>query len=205
MSRFAIILILSFSALMDLHAAGQVADSLKTDNVVFTTDTTAHLAIDSGKADSVIQFARKFIGHPYAYGSTSGKSFDCSGYTQHVLAGFDVKLPHSSSGQFTECYSIMVNEVQKGDLLFFTGRNSGSKTIGHVSIVTEVHGDRIKMIHATTHGGVIEEWMNDSKYFKPRLLHAGRLKQMPQVAVESKKAEEPVKQKKKSKKKRKRK
>ncbi len=154
----------------------QKPDSLQIDSSSVAIDTVVLASIDTSLADSMVFFARTFIGKPYVYGSTSGKSFDCSGYTQHVFGKHKIDLPHSSGGQAQMCDKIKPQHAQKGDLVFFTGRNAGSKAVGHVAMVTDVDGKRIKMIHATVHGGVMEEWYNESAYFSKRFLFVGRLK-----------------------------
>ncbi|MFN0032270.1 MAG: C40 family peptidase [Flavobacteriales bacterium] len=157
-----------------VSALGQ-ADTLAVDTLIIVEVKALYSEMDSTLADSVVSYARLFIGKPYAYGSTSGKSFDCSGYTQFVFSKHDIQLARSSSSQAEQCEKIKPRKASKGDLIFFTGRNSKSKNVGHVGIVTEVDGDRIRMIHATVHGGVMEEWYNDSDYFRKRMLFVGRI------------------------------
>jgi cell wall-associated NlpC family hydrolase len=158
------------------NASAQKPDSLLIDSSSVALDTVVLASIDTSLADSMVFFARTYLGKPYVYGSTSGKSFDCSGYTQHVFGKHKIDLPHSSGGQAQMCEKIKPQHAQKGDLVFFTGRNAGSKAVGHVAMVTDVDGKRIKMIHATVHGGVMEEWYNESAYFSKRFLFVGRLK-----------------------------
>jgi cell wall-associated NlpC family hydrolase len=49
---------------------------------------------------------------------------------------------------------ISIDEVEKGDLLFFKTKSKG-KRINHVGLVVSVNQEEIKFIHATTSRGVI--------------------------------------------------
>ncbi len=173
--RIVLTLLIIVACLISEKICAQANDSIPLADSTEFLDTTLLSQVEN--VDSLIHFARRFIGRPYAYGSTSGKSFDCSGYTQYVFEKGGIKLPHSSASQAEICEKIKPKHAQKGDLIFFKGRSTKKKSVGHVAIVTEVDGERVRMIHATVHGGVMEEWYNDSKYFKPRFLFIGRIKE----------------------------
>lgn len=124
----------------------------------------------------LIEYARHFIGTPYGNKGTDTSSFDCSGYVMHVYGKQGVLLPHGSSTQSQVCKKIKLTEVETGDLLFFSGRKKSKKNIGHVAIVVSNDHGRVVMIHATVHAGVIEETLQNSAYFMPRFIMAGRIK-----------------------------
>lgn len=172
--RIALLMIILSACQISLQVNAQNNDNTPLKDSTLLVDSVNATAVEF--ADSLILFAREFIGKPYAYGSTSGKSFDCSGFTQYVFNRHGISLPHSSASQAETCEKIKPKQAQKGDLIFFKGRSTKKKSVGHVAIVTEVDGERIRMIHATVHGGVMEEWYNDSKYFKPRFLFVGRVR-----------------------------
>ncbi len=91
----------------------------------------------------LVDFAKKFQGVKYAWGASSPKGFDCSGFTSYVLKNFGVKLDHQASKQFNTGTKIERSKLWPGDLVFFqTGRTS----VGHVGIYI---GDD-KFIHAST-------------------------------------------------------
>lgn len=137
-----------------------------------SVDSTALMPF---QVDSMISYAEKFVGCRYGYGSCGPKTFDCSGFVQHVYGKFGVALPHTSGGIADMCQEIKLKKVKPGDLLFFAGRKVSKKNIGHVSIVHSVDGDRISMIHATVQSGVITEVLSESAYFTKRFIRAGRL------------------------------
>ena len=124
-----------------------------------------------------MSFASQYLGARYGYGSTNKRSFDCSGFVMHVYGNFGVSLPHGSGAQALVCKEIKMKDVVPGDLLFFSGRKISRSRIGHVSLVKEVEGDRIVMIHATVQLGVIQEELSKSDYFTKRFIKAGRIKE----------------------------
>lgn len=125
--------------------------------------------------DSLLNFARSYLGTPYRLAGKTSKGFDCSGFVHHVYKKFDVIVPYSCPGISSVCtQKIKKTELQKGDLLFFKGSNINSKAIGHVAIVYSVNDGEIKMIHSCRRG-VILETLNQSAYYKARYLFAKRI------------------------------
>jgi peptidoglycan DL-endopeptidase LytE len=100
---------------------------------------------------NIILDARKYLGTPYVFGAKYGQTdtFDCSSFVKTVFAqnGFD--LPRVSKSQALEGTYVSRKNLQVGDLLFFTTKDSGGK-IGHVGIYV---GDGM-MIHTYGDGGV---------------------------------------------------
>lgn len=136
-----------------------------------TTENNTHSAIDS-----LLSIAESFKGTPYRLGGHTKSGFDCSGFVHYLYEKFDVNLAYSCSGIAGYCDKITKSELQKGDLIFFKGRNIRSKALGHVSIVYAVDSTGIQMIHATQRGVVIDR-LSYSAYYKPRLLFYARPKQ----------------------------
>lgn len=97
----------------------------------------------------------------------------------HVYGAFSVPLPHGSGAQSAVCEKVKAKDARPGDLIFFSGRKVSKKQVGHVALITEVDGERIRMVHATTQQGVMEEWYNDSDFFTRRFIGVGRVKQAP--------------------------
>lgn len=85
----------------------------------------------SEKSVSVVSYAKQFVGNRYVYGGTSlTNGTDCSGFTMGVYAKFGVGLPHSSRAQANCGTRVGLNEVQPGDLIFYS--NGGG--INHVAL-----------------------------------------------------------------------
>ncbi len=148
---------------------------------VVTADTIMFVNAPSSLTDSVISYAETFSGCKYGYGSCGPKSFDCSGFVMHVYGRFGVKLPHTSGGIAELCENVKWKKLQPGDLLFFSGRKVSKKNIGHLAIVKSVDSDKVIMIHATVHAGVLVEAFDQSAYFKKRFIRAGRLTTLEKI------------------------
>ena len=125
--------------------------------------------------DNIITYAKNFIGTPYHFGGTSPSGFDCSGFIYYVMGNFGMSLTRSSYGLAEFGENVMLTEVRAGDLMFFTGRNSNARSVGHVALVIDNSEEGIKFIHASTSRGVVIDNFNTSKYYIPRYLKAKRL------------------------------
>ncbi len=130
---------------------------------------------DSSKADSLIKFAKQYLKKPYCYGSKIPKCFDCSGFVMHCFNKFGKELPHSSQSIAFLGKFVSYGHARRGDLIFFTGRNSASETVGHVGIVTSIENGTINFIHASVQSGVVIS--NDAEaYYKSRFMFIKRIK-----------------------------
>ena len=124
----------------------------------------------------MIAYAKRFIGTRYVRGGKSPKGFDCSGFTSHVFKQFGYSLNASSSAQYGQGTKVERDEVEAGDLLFFTGRNSRSGRVGHVAIAIDndpVTGE-ITFIHAAISGGIRIDRIS-APYYAARYIGARRI------------------------------
>jgi len=118
--------------------------------------------------DSIVDYAKTFLGTPYKYGSASPKSgFDCSGFTYFVFAHYGIPLPRSAKDYAKIGKEVSIAECRKGDIILFRGTHPSDKHVGHVGIVISNPGEPLKFIHASSsihHSGVtITDYFN-SKY-----------------------------------------
>ena len=104
--------------------------------------------------DRIIKTALSYSGTKYKYGGTTKKGMDCSGLIYTSFTSNDISLHRSSSMMATQGKKIRLNDVQKGDLLFFRTDNKRGK-INHVGLIVDINGDDVKFIHSTTSRGVI--------------------------------------------------
>lgn len=108
--------------------------------------TTASLPTeDEASAPRRIQVVKagfEMLGVRYKYGGSSKKSgFDCSGLVKELFSRVDIELPRSSREQFRQGEKVDRDELEAGDLVFFS---SGGKQPSHVGIYI---GDN-KFLHA---------------------------------------------------------
>ncbi len=124
-------------------------------------------------ADRIINTALEYSGVRYKYGGTSKDGLDCSGLMMISFGEHDYNLPRSSSQMAEEGKKVRLNEVAKGDLLFFcTGRRN--RKINHVGLVVTTEGDEIKFIHSSTSRGVIVSSLREG-YWNSAFVKATRV------------------------------
>lgn len=124
--------------------------------------------------NDVISFARQHLSIRYRSGGTSRSGFDCSGFTRFCYSHFGISLPHSSAAQGQVGHSVDRENAQPGDLILFKGHSAGSSRIGHVGLITEVVGNRIKFIHSAWNGGVRYDYLS-ADYYQRRFVGVRRV------------------------------
>ena len=135
------------------------------------------LSVDSGQSvvDHLLEYAFQFKGRPYCRGSKGPSSVDCSGFTYYVFKKIALKLNASSAAQYLQGISVDKEDIRRGDLVFFKGRDSSSSRVGHVGLVSEVlPGGKFKFIHASCSKGICEE-SSDARYYAKRYVGARRV------------------------------
>lgn len=122
--------------------------------------------------DNILTEAETYLGTPYRYGGMTRKGIDCSAFVLSVFgAAAGLTLPRVAASQAQQGERIEKENLQKGDLIFF----SHGKRISHVGIVEDVTEEgEIKFIHAATSKGVMISSLNDS-YWGPRYRFAKRV------------------------------
>lgn len=101
----------------------------------------------TSRIDTVMNYAKSFIGAPYVFGGQSPKGFDCSGYIQYVFNKFGVDLPRTADEQFDGGRRISSQEAKPGDIVAF-------KSGGEISH-TGIYLGGGKFISATSSSGVM--------------------------------------------------
>ncbi|TAE32996.1 MAG: NlpC/P60 family protein [Cytophagales bacterium] len=126
---------------------------------------------------NVINFAKKHLSIRYRPGGTTPKGFDCSGFTRFCFSKFGVNLPHSSAAQGHTGLAIDKAEARPGDLIFFKGHSASGSRIGHVGMITEVVGNKIKFIHSAWSGGIRYDYLH-ADYYQRRFMGVRRVAAM---------------------------
>lgn len=123
---------------------------------------------------NLIDYARKHLSIRYRSGGTTTHGFDCSGFTRFCFNKFGISLPHSSAAQGNVGQAVDKDDAQPGDLILFKGHSSGGSRIGHVGLITEVVGNRIKFIHSAWNGGVRYDYLH-ADYYQRRFMGVRRV------------------------------
>ena len=122
-----------------------------------------------GLRDEIVRTSENFIGLPYQWGGDSPEQgFDCSGLTMAVYQLNGLNLPRSSTEQYKLGMPIEREELEKGDLVFFS--SSGAKKVSHVGLY---RGDD-RFIHAPGKGKTIRLDSLSNGYYDSRYSGARR-------------------------------
>ncbi|WP_069997297.1 C40 family peptidase [Cellulosilyticum sp. I15G10I2] len=115
--------LLRYLPIRQLSEVQKVTISQQQVNMAVRTPSTktATSAKSSSLGDSIVSYAKQFLGNPYVYGGSSlTRGTDCSGFTQQIMRNFGVSIQRSSSMQYANNgYAVNANNLQKGDLLFY--------------------------------------------------------------------------------------
>jgi cell wall-associated NlpC family hydrolase len=111
--------------------------------------------------DKLARAARHFLGLPYRWGGMSERrGMDCSGLVKALFATLHIDLPRTSREQFHAGENVAVENLQAGDLIFFS---SDGMTPNHVGLY--IGGSRF--VHAERKAGrVIITDLNQPWYVK---------------------------------------
>ncbi len=73
----------------------------------------------SGKGQSLVNTAKKYLGTKYVWGGTSPSGFDCSGLLQYTAAQNGISVPRTTYEQIKSGRAVDKSELQPGDFIFF--------------------------------------------------------------------------------------
>jgi peptidoglycan DL-endopeptidase RipA len=86
------------------------------------------------QGETAANWALGQLGKPYLWGGAGPDAYDCSGLTMQAWAHAGVQLLHYTGYQWQEGPHVPLDELQRGDLLFYATDNSDPATIHHVGI-----------------------------------------------------------------------
>lgn len=120
------------------------------------------------KMEMLMDEAFSHLGTRYRSGAKGPSAFDCSGFTSYVYKQqTDIFIGASSRDQYARNIPIRRDEIQCGDLVFFTSPNSGHN-VGHVGIIVDVDPVTLEFtfIHASSKNGVKLSSSTEPNYAK---------------------------------------
>ncbi|MER5642005.1 transglycosylase family protein [Kitasatospora sp. NPDC002227] len=87
----------------------------------------------TGSMAAAIAFAESKLGQAYVYGGTSDGGWDCSGLTQAAFRQAGISLPRVAADQADATHRVSLDNLQPGDLLFWSNNGSNSG-VYHVAL-----------------------------------------------------------------------
>ncbi|MCW6086700.1 C40 family peptidase [Clostridium sporogenes] len=139
---------------------------------VSTGLTLKNVKVQAASGQSIVEYAKKFIGTPYVWGGTTPSGFDCSGFVQYVYRNAaGIELPRDTYGQLEVGTPVSQSDLQPGDLVF--------PNTGHVGIY--VGGGQ--MIHSP-HTNDVVKISSVYKFYTARRISG--VTQYPKVASNAK-------------------
>lgn len=117
------------------------------------------------RGQQIVSLAKQFWGVPYVWAGRSPNGFDCSGFTSYVYSRMGIAIPRMADEQFYA--GVRVNDLQPGDLVFFTTYEPGPSHVG-------IYVGNGQFIHASSGVGQVTVTSLSNEYYSSRYLGARR-------------------------------
>ena len=103
------------------------------------------------KIDSIIDFAFNYMGTPYMWGEAGPYQFDCSGFMQFVFAQNGIAIKRTSILQNQQGEDVLLEDIKRGDLVFFFSGDYPQRDIGHVGMaISNYEDNNFTFIHSAS-------------------------------------------------------
>jgi cell wall-associated NlpC family hydrolase len=117
------------------------------------------------RGQQIVSLAKQYWGVPYVWAGRSPSGFDCSGFTSYVYSRMGISIPRMADDQFYA--GMRVNDLQPGDLVFFTTYEPGPSHVG-------IYVGNGQFIHASSGVGQVTVTSLSNEYYSSRYLGARR-------------------------------
>ena len=107
-------------------------------------------------------------GAPYRNGGADPSGFDCSGFVEYVFAQHGVAVPRTVDALYRAGTTVPANELEPGDLIFFSTTGPGATHVGMA-----IGGD--EFVHAPSTSGVVRVERLSAGYWGRRVVGVRRL------------------------------
>lgn len=134
-------------------------------SLYYTLTTVREITASSALRNSMVDFARQFLGNSYVWGGTSlTNGADCSGFVQSIYSEFGYSIPRVAEDQAKFGLQISVADAAPGDLIFYA-RN------GYVYHVVMYIGDGQDIeAHSSARGIITNSVSYDSAVWAVRII-----------------------------------
>lgn len=124
----------------------------------------------SGDYSSMLSSMEEYLGVPYVFGGNGKYGIDCSALMQKVYKAVGITLPRTAQAQYDAVEHIEDDEVEPGDMVFFSGTYDTDAYITHVG----VYVGEGKMFHASSGRGYVCYSSIETSYYQSHLAGFGR-------------------------------
>ena len=162
-----------------------VTKSVVTQKEVKSSTKYAPAVYSEVTGNAVIEYAKRYLGLRYVYaGRSLATGTDCSGFTSLIYKEFGVSLPKTVSGQVGKGTYVKKADLQKGDLVFYSG---GGRSATHVALYM---GNGLVIHESNPRDGVKISSVNMMKYITARrVINSTAIKKVTEK-IETEKKEE---------------
>ncbi|HKQ25557.1 MAG TPA: C40 family peptidase [Burkholderiales bacterium] len=113
--------------------------------------------------------ALTMLGAPYRYGGVDSTGFDCSGLVHYSFRKIGIALPRDTRSLRKIGVEIELNDLAKGDLVFFDQEGKKSSHVG-------IYLGEGRFVHAPSTGGKVRADKIDFAYWRKHFNEARRIR-----------------------------
>ena len=125
-------------------------------------------AVPNAMASRAADNALAMLGKPYRHSGNTPAGFDCSGLVQYSYSKAGVKLSRATQSQRREGQLVRVNDLRRGDLVFFDQEGKKSSHVG-------IYVGQGRFVHAPSTGGRVRTDGMDAAFWRAHFVEARRL------------------------------
>lgn len=137
------------------------------------------LSLSLANSENIVLTALTYMDRQYEFGANSLYRMDCSAFVQRVFEVNGIRLPRSTIEQSQAGVPVSLDEIEPGDLVFFTTYRKGPSHVG-------IYIGNGKFVHASESRGISIDHLEDP-YWSRRFLFAKRVLSKGEVKTASSK------------------
>jgi LysM repeat protein len=118
-----------------------------------------------------VRVVKTFLGVPYRLGGSTLKGIDCSAFVKKIYHIFNIDLPRTAREQFLFGRGVKRDELEEGDLVFFSTRRTHNPHVG-------IYIGSNEFVHASFRNKEVKVDNLDLPYFNKRFLRGVRVKEL---------------------------
>lgn len=103
--------------------------------------------LSGGTRDQMVEYAKSFVGKlKYVYGGTSlVNGADCSGFVQQIYKKYGIDIPRVANDQSNAGEDVSIENLKKGDLLFYGSGNYATHVAMYIGDGQVVHASNERL------------------------------------------------------------